>query len=517
MDSIFYNANQVNNTNDLMLNDESDYYFSTPNISLNGKHSTDYNDTTNDTNINQFLAKADIINDGLIQGLFCLFYVIILVLGLFGNVLVCYVVLRNKAMRTVTNLFIANLALADILMCSLAVPFTPLYTFLRRWVFGAILCSLVASAQACSVYISTLTLTSIAIDRYFVIIFPFHPRMKLWTCTIIILIIWITSVILTVPYGLFMDHYHIDNKTHFYCEETWPFEEYRKAYGTLTMVLQFVIPFVVISFCYVCVSLRLNDRAKAKPGTKTTKKDEVDRDRKKRTNRMLIAMVMVFGISWLPLNVVNILNDYYATMNDSKYYNVIFFIAHSIAMSSTCYNPVLYAWMNDNFRKEFKLVLPCFSASRMRRKSMTGSQRWQPEPTYNGNNETLQESLLTSSFTKSTFHSYGQRESIQLNGLKNSNSFPEQSILLSDIGQVHQVKNRNIPETVTHPSGVLETNFEEPNEVNLTPKVMPTTSTNCNKTHHRINKKRTGFQHKKEKRTVILINDDNETNRNAEV
>jgi neuropeptide Y receptor len=38
-------------------------------------------------------------------------------------------------------------------------------------------------------------------------------------------------------------------------------------------------------------------------------------------------------------------------------------LAHAAAMSSTCYNPFLYAWLNDNFRKEFKQVLPCFGAN----------------------------------------------------------------------------------------------------------------------------------------------------------
>lgn len=46
-------------------------------------------------------------------------YVIIFVVGIFGNVLVCFVVGNNKAMQTVTNLFIANLSISDILLCVL--------------------------------------------------------------------------------------------------------------------------------------------------------------------------------------------------------------------------------------------------------------------------------------------------------------------------------------------------------------------------------------------------------------
>jgi len=131
-----------------------------------------YNGTGNHTNI----ATPDPIENPVVQALFCVIYTSIFVLGVFGNVLVCYVVGRNKAMQTVTNFFITNLALSDILLCVLAVPFTPLYSFLGRWIFGQILCHLVTYAQGTSVYISTLTLTSIAIDRYFVIIHPFQVR-----------------------------------------------------------------------------------------------------------------------------------------------------------------------------------------------------------------------------------------------------------------------------------------------------------------------------------------------------
>lgn len=75
-------------------------------------------------------------------------YILIFFLGIAGNALVCYVVLRNSSMHTVTNIFITNLALSDIFLCVFAVPFTPLYLLTyKEWVFGALLCHLVPYAQ----------------------------------------------------------------------------------------------------------------------------------------------------------------------------------------------------------------------------------------------------------------------------------------------------------------------------------------------------------------------------------
>lgn len=124
------------------------------------------------------IAEDALINNIYVQAAFTLVYGTIFVVGTFGNILVCYVVSRNKAMHTVTNFFITNLAVSDIMLCVLAVPFTPLYTFMTRWAFGSVMCHLLACAQAVSVYISSFTLTSIAVDRFIVIIYPFRNRMK---------------------------------------------------------------------------------------------------------------------------------------------------------------------------------------------------------------------------------------------------------------------------------------------------------------------------------------------------
>ena len=145
---------------------------------------------------------------------------------------------------------------------------------------------------------------SIAIDRYFVIIYPFKSRMPMKICFIIIVTIWLSSCLLTLPYGIFMDVVEYDER--YYCDEKWPFDESRKAFGISTSVLQFVIPFVIITFCYVRVCGKLWDRARARPGSVSMRREEMERERTRKTNGMLISMVVIFVISWLPLNCHNL-------------------------------------------------------------------------------------------------------------------------------------------------------------------------------------------------------------------
>lgn len=116
----------------------------------------------------------DVMSDVTLRVVIVVVYCVIFVVGISGNLLVVYVVVRNPSMQTITNVFIANLAASDILMCLLAAPFTPLSGLLRSWVFGEALCHVLPMTLGVSVHVSTLTSTAIAVNRYFVIVHPFR-------------------------------------------------------------------------------------------------------------------------------------------------------------------------------------------------------------------------------------------------------------------------------------------------------------------------------------------------------
>lgn len=133
-------------------------------------------------------------------------------------------------------------------------------------------------------------------------------------------------------------------------------------FGTVTTVLQFFLPFFIILICYLCIFCKLQNNKKKLSKSKNSKKknccEKVLR-KKTTTNQMLVLMVGIFGVCWLPLNLINILEDFNMNLNEHPFYNLLFFTSHLFAMSSVIYNPFLYAWLNENFRKEFKHILPC--------------------------------------------------------------------------------------------------------------------------------------------------------------
>lgn len=307
-------------------------------------------------NVTEEYPEFEIMKTPPMIGVFITLYVIIFLIGISGNSLVVYVVMRNKAMQTITNIFITNLAVSDIMMCMLAVPFTPLAFFVNTWVFGDALCHIVPMSLCICVYVSTLTSTAIAVDRYFVIVYPFKPRMKTCVCLLMIVAVWIISVSISLPLGIYQTI--TEQSGTLLCLEDWPKDQARQFFTVTSLVLQYIVPCSIITYCYARVSLALRRRSKTRigSGTASRERDEMEIRRKRRTNKMLIAMVTIFVLCWLPLNMVLLVEEYTSGFD---YFTFTFFLAHVIAMSSTIYNPFLYAWMNDNFKKEFKLVLPC--------------------------------------------------------------------------------------------------------------------------------------------------------------
>ncbi|XP_049957726.1 prolactin-releasing peptide receptor-like [Schistocerca serialis cubense] len=294
-----------------------------------------------------------------VQALLGLLYGAIFVVGVTGNLLVLVVVARARPAHTLTNLFIGNLALSDLMLCLLCVPFTPLYTFMGRWVFGAFLCRVVVLAQGTSVYVSSLSLAVVAADRYVAVTQPLRARPRGACCLLAVAAVWLCACAGALPYALHVQHRPADGA----CEEHWPSARARATFGAATFCAQLAVPLAVAAFCYGRVWLRLRarerDRRAASAASPPVAVREAARARARRTLRLLVAVVAVFAACWLPLALLNLAADLSARATRWRFFHLGFFVAHVLATSSACYNPFLYAWLNDNFRREFRRLLPC--------------------------------------------------------------------------------------------------------------------------------------------------------------
>ncbi|XP_036620685.1 neuropeptide Y receptor type 2 [Trichosurus vulpecula] len=294
-----------------------------------------------------------------VQVVLILAYCTIILLGVIGNSLVIHVVVKFKSMRTVTNFFIANLAVADLLVNTLCLPFTLTYTLMGEWKMGPVLCHLVPYAQGLAVQVSTITLTVIALDRHRCIVYHLESKISKKISFLIIGLAWGISALLASPLAIFREYSLIEIIPDFeimVCTEKWPGEEksmYSTIYSLSSLLILYVLPLGIISFAYIQIWSKLKNHIS--PGLA----NDHYHQRRHKTTKMLVCVVVVFAVSWLPFHAFQLAIDIDNQVLDLKEYKLIFTIFHIIAMCSTFANPFLYGWMNSNYRKAFLSAFHC--------------------------------------------------------------------------------------------------------------------------------------------------------------
>lgn len=78
--------------------------------------------------------------------------------------------------------------------------------------------------------------------------------------------------------------------------------------------------------------------------------------------KMMMTVVLIYALCWLPLHTITLLGDMHPDIYGFSYIQVIWCACHWLAMSNSCYNPMVYCWMNSKYRNGFRYVLrycPC--------------------------------------------------------------------------------------------------------------------------------------------------------------
>ncbi|CAG9136568.1 unnamed protein product [Plutella xylostella] len=116
-----------------------------------------------------------------------------------GNLVVVWIVLANKRMRSVTNYFLVNLSVADTMVSTLNVTFNYTYMLYSDWPFGHFYCKFCQFVAVLSISASVFTLMAISIDRYVAIISPLRPRLGKRATLAIAAAIWAGSCVISSP------------------------------------------------------------------------------------------------------------------------------------------------------------------------------------------------------------------------------------------------------------------------------------------------------------------------------
>lgn len=289
-------------------------------------------------------------------------YVLIIAVSVIGNSLVLLTFIFNKNMRSTTNIFIVSLAGSDMLLIVTTVPFNIGMVLSPHWTLGPFACKLVPFMTTFSVGCSSLTLCCIALDRFYAIVFPlklqfFQTRYKMTT---ILSTVWIVSVLSAIPQATSYELIEFHSVCATITECLFPqnetlLQQFLRLWMSFSIL--FIFPIMVMVILYGIIIHKLWGKTKFCIATNVNSSDGLRLRQKRRAIKMLITVITLFVVCWLPLQLYNIMTiKLHVTNSVSIHLRVCL---QCLAMSSGCYNPIVYAFMNEKFRKSFALFLLC--------------------------------------------------------------------------------------------------------------------------------------------------------------
>lgn len=307
----------------------------------------DYSTAMPDTAISSAPCRPDtsVLNKYLVVVIYCLVFI----LSVVGNGLVVLVVNSSHTSRSVTDVYLLNLAVADLLF-AFSLPLWAAYRA-HEWVFGTVMCKAISVLQEANFYSGILLLACISVDRYLAIVYATRAatEKRHWV-KFVCMGIWVFSVLLSLPVLLFREAFTSPNNGTV-CYESIGNEDttkWRVVLRVLPQTFGFALPLLVMLFCYGVTIHTLLQTKNAQ---------------KQRAMKVIFAVVLVFLICWLPYNITLVSDTLMRTQAITETcerrnrIDTALSVTQVLGFSHSCINPIIYAFIGQKFRNSFLKIL----------------------------------------------------------------------------------------------------------------------------------------------------------------
>jgi hypothetical protein len=299
-----------------------------------------------------------------------LLYSVVCVMGLLGNGLVIYVVVKYSSMKTPTNLYLVNLSIADALFL-VSLPLFITLMLLHHWIFGSVLCVMYNLVEYVYKSAGTYTLVALSGDRYLAVCHPVSAARYRTTQNIGIIIagIWTIAIAIGLAPAI---HSVLIQAQAIPCAEQCHIVYYPRSINTIYTVCSILFGFLfpVLSICifYSLLVTRL-----ATSGAKLQAAQGEKRRTQNRKVTLLVTLVIaVYSVCWLPFWAVQGYVLYVTISVEltgahtpmSPLMRNLFLAASILRYVNSMVNPLLYTFTNEHFRKSFVGALRCLRDNR---------------------------------------------------------------------------------------------------------------------------------------------------------
>ncbi|XP_073347460.1 leukotriene B4 receptor 2b [Pagrus major] len=290
-----------------------------------------------------------VVSNDFSTGLGAFILSLVFLLGVPGNLFIVWSILARIRRRSVTTLLILNLACADGFLMALTIFFI-VYLAKQTWVFGEVMCKGLFYLCNSNMYASIFLITLMSVHRLVIVVFPRRVSAKVTrkVVTRVIAGMWMLVLLFAIPSIVFRDVREDKderNKLRLVCAPNHTLATHVRFQYAFETVSGFILPYTVIIISYVLILRRL----------KQTKFR-----RKVRSEKLILAIVVMFGLFWLPYHVINMIQVAAEWFPDPSPQREMLEHIHkssravtsALAFISSCANPVLYTFAGKSYIKQ---------------------------------------------------------------------------------------------------------------------------------------------------------------------
>ena len=301
-------------------------------------------------------------------------YAVLFIFGATGNVILIIIIICNKDMRTVANMYILNLAVSDLIKLTVFLSEACANSISVTWLDGEFMCTFVPFFRRLSVGLSAYSVAMLSIRRYRSIAYPFHVLLysqPTWRRTgATICGVWILAALFALPAA----------HSKYLCRESiiLGFKTYYQHVAVFELLVSCIIPLCVVAFSYIMAAHHLVESVVFISGW--TQSHQLKR--RKNTAKIMVGLTFVFLISYLPYHAlwIHITTTEKQKISDLKIIEIFphknyelgkiisskdykleysYLVSTCLLLTNSCLNPVAQFGMSFAFRSKLKSFLTC--------------------------------------------------------------------------------------------------------------------------------------------------------------
>ncbi|XP_042365241.1 coagulation factor II (thrombin) receptor-like 1, tandem duplicate 1 [Plectropomus leopardus] len=293
-------------------------------------------------------------------------YIIVFVVGLPSNALAIWVFLFRTKKKHPSSIYMANLALADLLFV-IWVPLKIAYHLNGNdWIYGQGLCKVLVAFFYSNMYCSIAFIACISVQRYWAVIQPFSQQHRSNKVAVALSVtIWVVVWLLTIPLYLYDQEVRVRELNILTCHDvTKPSQKKIAAGYFLTMgTFGFVAPTIVCIISYVLMLKALRN----------SMADPTIAKRRRKAIVLIITVLVMFLVCFTPSNIM-LLVHYILLLGGSSNTLYGFYITTlCLASLNSCIDPFIYYFISEDFREHVKNTFLCRSERSVERKKVSFS------------------------------------------------------------------------------------------------------------------------------------------------